>query len=137
MISQLTHLNWLSILFAFVAYFMLGYAWYTVLFVRAYKKSLGREHETLPNKPIFIVGPAICTALYTIVSAILIYALNIESISGAMEFSLVVGIGYLLANTINIAINPNMPHPIYYGVITGAYHLVGISIAAVILVLMK
>ncbi|MBB6001570.1 hypothetical protein [Arcicella rosea] len=55
-------------------------------------------------------------------SAILIEALNVQSFETALEFTLLVGIGYLVANTVNIAINPNIPRPILYGIISGAYH---------------
>ncbi len=137
MISQLANLNWLSVLLAFVPYFMLGALWFTLLFSKPYKISLGREGETLPNKPIFIVGPALCCLVITIASAVLIYALNIQSFGGAVEFSLIVGVGFLVANTVNIAINPNIPRPILYGIISGAYHLVGILIVSIILVAMK
>lgn len=137
MISLLANLNWISVLLAFVAYFLLGALWFTLFFSKQYKISLGRENETLPNKPIFIVGPAICSLVITIASAILIYALNIQSFGDAMEFALIVGVGYLVANTVNIAINPNIPRPILYGIISGSYHLVGILIVSAILVAMK
>lgn len=138
MINQLANLNWISIAIAFVAYFLLGALWFTLLFTKQYKISLGRAGEDLQNNsPIFIVGPALCSLVITIASAILIYALNIEGIGNAVEFAFFIGIGYLFANTVNIAINPNMPHPIHYGLITGAYHLVGILIVSIIIVKMK
>jgi hypothetical protein len=138
MISQLTNLNWISVLLAFVAYFLLGALWFTLLFSKQYKISLGRENETLQNNaPIFIVGPAICSFVITIVSAVLIYALNIQYWGDALEFSVLVGIGYLFTNTVNIAINPNIPRPILYGIITGTYHLVGMLIVSIILIAMK
>ena len=135
--SQLQNLNWMSVLLAFVAYFLLGALWFTVFFSKPYKISLGRENETLSNKPIFIVGPALCCLVITSASAILMYALEISSFGGALEFSLLAGIGYLFANTVNIAINPNIPRPILYGMISGFYHLVGILIVSFILVAMK
>lgn len=137
MIGQLLNLNWAGVLLAFVAYFFLGALWFTVFFNKLYRISLGRGDEKLPNKPIFIIGPALCSLVITIGSAVLIRALAISSTGGAMEFALLVGIGYLLANTVNIAINPNIPRPILYGIISGAYHLTGISIVSVILVAMK
>ena len=137
MISQLANLNWISVLLACVAYFILGALWFTLFFSKPYKISLGRENETLPNNPIFIVGPALCTLVITLATAILFYALNISSFAGAMEFALIVGIGYLVANTVNIAINPNIPRPILYGTISGSYHLVGILMVSIILVAMK
>lgn len=137
MISQLANLNWISVLVAFFAYFFLGALWFTLLFSKQYKISLGRDQETLPNKIIFVAGPALCTLVITIVTAVLIYALNIQSFGAVLELSAMVGIGYLFANTVNIAINPNIPRPILYGIISGTYHLVGIIMVCVILIAMK
>jgi hypothetical protein len=137
MMTQLANLNWISVLIAFVAYFMLGALWFTLFFSKLYKISLGKEGETLPPKPIFIVGPALCTLVITITSAIVIYALNISSFGAGLEFAALVGFGFLVANTVNIAINPNIPRPILYGVISGSYHLVGISMASSIIIAMK
>ncbi len=138
MFNQLANLNWISILIAFVVYFVLGGLWFTLLFGKTYKISLGRKaDEVLPNKPIFIIGPALCSLVIIIASAILIYALNIVSVNGAFEFAALVGLGFLVANTINIAINPNMPKPIHYGIISSAYHLVGITLVSIIIVVMR
>ena len=137
MISQLTNLNWISVLIAFVAYFLLGALWFTLFFSKQYKISLGRAGETLSNKPIFIIGPALCSLVITIATAILMKALAIESFNGALELALIAGIGYLVANTMNIAINPNIPRPIHYGIISGTYHLAGILIVCIILAAMN
>jgi hypothetical protein len=134
----LTDLNWISILIAFVSYFILGGLWFTTLFSKPYRVSLGKENE-VPVKPapIFIVGPALCCLVITLASAMLIYLLNVSTFGSALLFAMIVGLGYLVANTVNIAINPNIPKPLLYGLISGAYHLVGISIVSSILVLMK
>ncbi|MBW8687159.1 DUF1761 domain-containing protein [Chitinophaga rhizophila] len=137
MVNQLANFNWISVSIAFIVYFVLGALWFTVFFPKPYRKSLGKEHETLPNKPIFIAGPALCALVITIASAWLIYALNISSVMEAVQFSLLVGIGYLFANTVNIAINPNIPRPILYGIISGVYHLTGILIVSMIIIIMK
>jgi hypothetical protein len=138
MISLLANLNWIGILLAFAAYFLLGALWYMLLFPKQYRISLGRENETLKsNAPIFIVGPAVCVLVITIVSAVLIHALNIQHLGDALEFAVVVGFGYLFTNTVNIGINPNIPRPILYGIITGTYHLLGMLIACTILIIMK
>lgn len=138
MISQLTNLNWISVAIAFVAYFILGALWFTMLFKKQYAISLGKENE-MPQKPapIFIIGPAVCSLVITIAAAILLYSLDIDTLKGALEFAGIVGVGFLAANTINIAINPNMPRPIHYGIISSAYHLTGIVIVCLILVVMK
>lgn len=135
--SQLANLNWMGVLIAFIAYFLLGALWFTLFFSKQYKISLGRENETLPNKPIFIIGPALCTLFVTVTTALLMRLLNMDSFTGALEFSLLIGTGYLFANTLNIAINPNMPRPIFYAIISGSYHLLGITLACFILVAMN
>lgn len=93
----------------------------------------------MPEKPapIFIVGPALCTLVITIASALLMSALPIDSYGSAMALAVLVGIGYLVANTMNIAINPNIPKPIMYGIISSAYHMIGILIVFVILFAFK
>ncbi len=137
MIQFISAINWLSVLVAFVAYSVLGALWFTLFFKKQYAKSLGKENEPLQNSaPIFFIGPAICSLLITITSALLIHALGIQSLAKGIEFALIVGVGYLFSNTVNIAINPNMPKPIPYGIISGMFHLVGMLIVCSIIVAM-
>ena len=138
MFNVLADISWLSVFIAFVPYFLLGALWFTLLFSRPYKISLGIENDPQQKPaPIFIIGPALCCLVITITSTILIYALKIDSYEDALIFAVIVGVGYLVANTVNIAINPNIPRPLLYGFISGIYHFVGILIVCVILVAMK
>jgi len=134
----ITAVNWLAVVAAFVPYFMLGGLWFMVFFKKPYLISLGKENS-MPEKPapIFIVGPALCTLVIAITSALLMSALTIDSYGSAMVLAALVGVGYLAANTMNIAINPNIPKPIMYGIISSAYHLVGITIVFLILFALK
>lgn len=137
MIQFISAINWLSVVVALVAYSVLGALWFTLLFKKQYAKSLGKEGEDLQNStPIFYIGPMICCLLIIVASALLIHALGIHTLAGGIEFALIVGVGYLFSNTVNIAINPNMPKPIPYGIISGMFHLVGILIVCTILVAM-
>ena len=137
MMQAISSLNWFGVLLAFVPYFLLGALWFTVLFKKQYAISLGRENEQQQNlAPIFIVGPALCMLVITLTSALLVNALAINSYQDALLFGLIVGVGYLVANTVNIAINPNIPRPLLYGAISGAYHLVGIVLVSLMLVFM-
>jgi len=138
MMDLFSSVSWLSVVAAFVPYFMLGGLWFTVFFKKPYSISLGKENN-MPEKPapIFIVGPALCTLVITIASALLMSALPIDSYGSAMALAVLVGIGYLVANTMNIAINPNIPKPIMYGIISGAYHMIGILIVFAILFAFK
>ena len=140
MFNVLTSINWLSVLVAFAAYFMLGALWYMVLFPKPYRASLGKQHEPAAGQsqdPLYIVGPAVCALIITVTCAVLLYALHIDTYGTALRFALLVGVGYLVSNTVNIAINPNMPRPFFYGLITGSYHLAGMVFVNLILVAMK
>jgi hypothetical protein len=134
-LSALGSINWIAVLLAVVAYSALGGVWFAVLFAKPYAASLGRESLPQPAQPaLFFGGPAVATLFVVITTATLMAALNIGAAADAVVFALVVGVGYLAANTVIIAINPNMPRPLFYGLISGAYHLVGIVVTALIVV---
>lgn len=134
MLTLLPKLNFFAVFAAFFLYSMLGALWFVVLFKKKYMESLGWDsNKKLPQSPIFFIGPAVCTFIVTLSSAILIKAIPVETFSELLEFTVLAGLGYLVANTVNIAINPNMPRPIYYAFITGCYHLVGFFIASAVL----
>jgi hypothetical protein len=122
MINAISDLNWFGVLLAFAVYFLLAVVWYTVLFKKQYTISLGKENDPQPSlTPIFIVGPALCTLIVTLTSAILMKALNVESYQDALVFAIIIGFGYLVANTVDIAINPNIPRPLLYGAVMYPY----------------
>jgi Protein of unknown function (DUF1761) len=126
-------INWLAVLLAAVVYTALGALWFTLLFGDQYAAALGRTEPPRPTGALFVAGPAACTLVVTLTTALLMAALGIDTIGDAVLVALVVGVGYLVANTVNIAINPNMPRPLYYGLVTGSYHLVGIVVAGLVL----
>ncbi len=51
-----------------------------------------------------------------------------------MLFGLIAGVGYLAANTVTIAINPNFPRPLLYAAISGVHNVLGSVIVSVLLV---
>ncbi|WP_198661715.1 DUF1761 domain-containing protein [Lewinella sp. IMCC34183] len=120
---------------AFLAYSVLGGLWFTVFFKRAYASYLGKTPDTLNNtSPIYMAGPAVCSLVITVTTAWLMQALGIRTYAAALAFALMIGVGYLVANTVNIAINPNMPQPLRYGALVGAFHLTGLLLVSLILV---
>ena len=138
MFNVLSNIHWMSVLAAFAAYFMLGALWYMVLFPQTYKVSLGKANEALNNESaLFVVGPGVCVLVTVLATTLLFYALHITSYGDAMSLAAIVGIGYLVANTTNIAINPNIPRPFLYSSITSGYHLVGITLTCLILTVMR
>ncbi|MBL7253315.1 DUF1761 domain-containing protein [Paractinoplanes lichenicola] len=135
MFNVLDDLNWLGILLAFIAFVLLGGVWFAALFPKPYNRSLGREADAKPlGTPLFYAGPPLTALIITITSAILMAALRIDTYGDALLFGLIVGLGYLTANTVNIAINPNFPRPLAYAAISGPYNLLGSLIVSVVLV---
>ncbi|GIM91902.1 hypothetical protein Ato02nite_036950 [Paractinoplanes toevensis] len=118
----------------FLAFTVLGGVWFAVLFPKAYNRSLGRDPDAKPEpSPLFFAGPALTCLVITITSAILMDAENIAGYGNALLFGLTVGAGYLAANTVNIAINPNFPRPLLYAAISGGYNILGSLIVSLIL----
>lgn len=137
MLYTISEINWLAVAAATIASFILGGVWFTILFGHAYSTALGRGHD--PNAkpaPILIIGPAVWSLVTAIVTAMLMLALGIDTMGQAIGFGLFIGFGYLAATTINTGINPNIPNPLLYGMVSGSYHLVAGIVIAVILVLM-
>ncbi|MBL7950388.1 MAG: DUF1761 domain-containing protein [Flavobacteriales bacterium] len=134
----LSNLPWLGIALAFVLTSLLGAAWFTALFRKPYLRTLGRPVDEPQSKdPIYFVGPMVCNFLVILTTAILMDALGITTYGAALTFALVVGFGYLVTNTMNIAINPNMPRPIPYGILSGVYHLIAMMLVCLVLVAMR
>lgn len=135
MFNVLGNVNWLGALVAFVAFVVLGGLWFAVLFSKAYNLSLGRAADAKPvATPLFMVGPPLTSLAITLTSAFLLAVLKVEVIGDAVVFGLVVGIGYLVANTVTIAINPNFPHPLRYALISGVYNVIGSVLVCTLLV---
>jgi hypothetical protein len=138
MFNVLSEINWLGVLLASVANFGLGGVWYMALFKKQYAIALGRDElgDSKPS-PLFIVGPLVCGAVVNVTNAILMRTLKVASYEHALMFGAIVGLGYLVSMTVNIAINPNFPRPFLYSLISGSYFFLGNLIACVILVAMS
>ncbi|MBK1812730.1 DUF1761 domain-containing protein [Clostridium sp. YIM B02505] len=138
MFNMISEINWIAVLLATIANSLLGGFWFTAIWGKAYFSALGKERgKSEKPAPIFIFGPLVCGLITTVAMAILIYAFNIESLSDAIIFGGIVGVGLLASTTVNTAINPNMPRPILYGVISGSYFILAGLIISLILVAMK
>lgn len=137
MSDALGQVSWIGIVVATVALTGLGAAYFLGVVPAAYLRVLGRDATQPPEQSaLAAVGPLVCNLLTVVTSAVLIAAIGIDSAAGAVGFGLVVGVGYLSAMTFQIAINPNFPHPIRYGLLNAPYFVVSSVVACVILVLL-
>jgi Protein of unknown function (DUF1761) len=126
MTNHLSHLPWLGVVLGSLAFSVLGGLWFAVLFKNAYAAALERTDlaDQKPG-PLFIVGPLLCGVVITITNALLMQALEVDTLGTALLFGLVSGLGYLVPMTVNIAINPNFPRPFAYSTVTAPYFLIG------------
>nr|WP_208388214.1 DUF1761 domain-containing protein [Microbacterium halimionae] len=132
----MSDINWLAVIVATIVFAVLGGLYFTVIVARPYKVALGNENRELPKPGIlFIVGPLIASLLVVITSAILLRALEIDTLGDGIVFGLVVSIGYLVAQTLTIAINPNFPRPLLYTLINAPYFIICTVAASIILTL--
>jgi Protein of unknown function (DUF1761) len=137
MTEVFSHVNWVAVLVAGVAHFFLGGIWFMGLFRRHYAAALGiadRPRQT-PG-PVFLVGPFVCSTVTIATTAFLLRALAIKTYTGALALGMIVGIGYLAAMTVNIAINPLFPRAFYYSLINAPMFIIGSLMTCTILVAM-
>lgn len=135
MLDALFSVNWFAVAVATVATTVLGGVWFTLLFGKAYATVLGREHDPKAKPgPLFIVGPMVCSLVTIVTSAVLLEALNVTALGDGLVFGVVVGFGYFVATMTNTAINPNMPRPLAYALVSGPYFLLSSVITSLILV---
>jgi hypothetical protein len=133
MFNVLDDLNWLAVLAGFVAFALLGGVWFALLFAKAYNRSLGRADDAPPvRSPLFFAGPPLGALVVTVTTAVLMRALRIDTYGDALLFALIAGVGYLVANTTTIAINPNFPHPLRYAAISGGYNVAGLVLVSLL-----
>ena len=131
-------INWWAVLVATFATSILGGLWFAVLFGRPYAASLGREFRPGEKPaPIFVFGPLVCGVATTVANALLLQALGIESIGGALLLAVFVAFGYLVPTMANTAINPNVPRPLAYIAISGPYFLLANIVGTLVLQAMR
>jgi heme/copper-type cytochrome/quinol oxidase subunit 3 len=136
--NVLSEINWFAVAVSTAIFAVLGGLYFTAIVAKPYKVALGNETRELPKPgPIAIIGPLISSLLVVITTAILLRALSVEEFGDGIVFGLIVGIGYLVAQTLNIAINPNFPRPLLYTLINAPYFIVCTVAAAAILTLWR
>lgn len=133
MFAIVVELNWWAVLLATLVYFILGALWFTPLFGKYYDLALGFDRQKDYKWPaIYYISPFVNSLIVSIATAMLVYLLKIELLADAASLGLIVGVGYADAISFNNAVNPVTPRPLLYGAVTGGYHVVGITLIAML-----
>lgn len=136
-LSALVDVNWLAAIVAAIVYYALGALWYNRAFLgRAWMRSLGWDESREPPQmtAAAYVGPLIGYLLAAGAIGSLLVATNTTSVSGGLALGVIVGVGIAAALFYVTAVfDPQRPRPRLWFLITAGYHLVGISITAVLM----
>lgn len=138
MFAAFADIHWIAVIAGTLVFTVLGGLYFMVLVPKQYLYVTGREN--LPKEKqavsgsIFIVGPMLCSLVVVIADAYLIAVVGIVSVADATLLGLIVGLGFLVPMTFNIAINPLFPRPIQYGLLNAPYFLSANLIACILIV---
>ena len=91
----LTDLNWLAILAATAAGFVLGGLWYGPLFGKAWLAAIGKTADEIEPTPLPFVVSFFTAAVTAVLLAVLIQALGIASAAAGALLGLAVGLGFI------------------------------------------
>ena len=118
---------WVTALAGFL-YYLLGAAWFTPLFGRAWDRSIGHERSRTAGRfPISYYLLPFAGALVTGVVITALHRAGAGAVSGTLTGA---GVGLVVAAaSLTNALTPHTPHPYLFGAITGGYHLVGCTLA--------
>jgi hypothetical protein len=135
-LDVLGQVNWLALIIGALVYFALGAVWFTpVLFARPWQRAIGWDESraTPEMNPMSYALPAVLYVIVAIATAMLAVATGSNSIGEGLLLGLVIGIGYAVTLTgVEAVFDPNKPQPWVWFAITGAYHLIGFVIVAVL-----
>ena len=134
-----SNINWLAVIVAAIAYFMLGAIWYSkALFAPKWAALVGINMND-PNKGKGMAKMMVGTFLLILVAciglALLVNRLDLTVISSAIKLALITGICFATTAVSISFIYESRPTALYF--IDCGYHLVGHIAGAIILVLWR
>ena len=131
-----SHINWLAVIVAGIAYFMLGGLWYSKVLFGAKWAALQKIDMNDPN-----VKKGVATMMFysfllmllTVIGlAIFVVRLDLTMISSGVKLGLVTGLFFSVTAVSISFLYERKPSALYF--ISGGYQLAGNIIAAIILV---
>ena len=134
-----SHINWLAVLVAGIAYFMLGGLWYSKALFGTKWASLQKIDMNDPNMKKGVGAIMFYSFIFMLLTAaglaILIVRAGVMHIDGAVRLGLVTGLLFAVTSVSISFVYEKKPIALHF--ITGAYLLLGNIIAAIILVAWK
>ena len=134
MLSAFAHLNWFAVGLAGLAYYLLGAAWFTPLFGKAWDHSIDYDRSKAAKfGPDYYIVPLVSAVMVAIALGLILSALAPSTVWDGLIVGMVIGLGIAGTVSVNNALTPHTPHPYVFGAVTGSYHFVGIVIVSAII----
>ena len=135
----LSHVNWLAVIVATIAYFLLGALWYSVLFGKKWAQ-LVKLDTSNPDMKKGMGGMMISTFVLTLLICfgleVLVIKFNfVQEVSYGIKLGLLTGLAFATTAVSIHYIYESKPTNLY--LINNGYHVLGHVIAASILVLWR
>lgn len=132
----LSDINWLGVLLATLAYFVLGAVWYSpALFGNRWMRSAGMPEPTAgegPGPAIYVM-PLISSLIASVALAMIATAMNASGVGDGLQLGLVVGLGFAISVMLTTAtFEAQKPEPWVWFALTAGYHFVGLVVASII-----
>jgi hypothetical protein len=128
----LSELNWLAVLVATVAFFVLGGIWYSNgVFGKPWARADGfsRPEGQSPGA-VWLVVPFISNFIGVLVTAMLAVATGSTTVGEGMVLGAVVGVGF---SGVILVVSLTRPNPTVYTLINSLYQIIGLLGVGVIL----
>lgn len=137
--ALLSQINWLHVLVAAIAYFMIGGLWYSKILFGTKWAALQKIDMSDPEKnkgvPAIMFYSFIFMLITVIGLAILVARLDLVLFSSAIKLGLTTGICFAVMSMSISFVYERKPLALYF--ISGGYQLAGNIVAAIILVMWR
>jgi hypothetical protein len=132
-------LNGYAILVAAAAYFLLGVPWFSPATLGPiWERAIGfNRPDAWEPGPLLYLGPLLASFAAAFATAVLARATRAVTVKQGAILGLATALGYSVAVAGVDAISPSHPEPLTLFLITGSYHLVGLTVVAVIVTAWK
>ena len=127
-----SQVNLLAVLVSVIVYFALGALWYSpVMFAKPWMNAIGKAKEDLETSPVVYISTFLAILIVVFILAVLVILIDTNTIRGGAFVGAVTGIGFSLTTTgIN---NMYAGRSLSLTLITSGYHIVGFTLAGIIL----
>ncbi len=131
--------NWLAVIVAAVAYFVLGAVWYAPpVFGKAWMAAGGIQMTGERPPPTIYVVPLVGSVLSAVALGMIAVASATDTVGEGIVLGLVVGIGFAISiSLVTATFESNKPSQMTWGAINAGYHVIGNLVAAVLIAVLQ